>query len=309
LSGFTVCVQAAQQKGPGAKAEEIEFNIHYDFTVSGKTSKIRFIGLIPRTLPDRQKIVISYSPKPTRVFTNNMNRYAEYIFLDPEKKFRVTITGRAKLFGCDLATARKMQKKRPLSGPNFDDFLQTERYIDAHAFEILQAAKNIHGDREISVVRGIYNYVIETMEYGEYGEESRGALNALRQKKGDCSGYADLFVALCRAKNIPAKVIAGYTTGISSTPKHTWAEAYLKGYGWVPFDPTIGDQEDLSVRRRRFHTLERSYVYLTHIRNDEILDNHSYYAWWWWGDKNEVKDSIKFRYLTKTSGDKTSSQP
>ena len=61
-----------------------------------------------------------------------------------------------------------------------------------------------------------------------------------------CEEYASLFVALCRASNIPARVIEGYSAGYmvegqeksADDIRHAWAEIYLKGYGWVPSEVT-----------------------------------------------------------------------
>ena len=76
-----------------------------------------------------------------------------------------------------------------------------------------------------------------------------GALSALYNGSGVCEDYAALFVALCRAEGIPARLVNGYTdprgrgdvwnvaygetfplTGF----RHSWAEFYLEGLGWLP---------------------------------------------------------------------------
>lgn len=55
-------------------------------------------------------------------------------------------------------------------------------------------------------------------------------LVALRDKKGDCEERASVFVALCRAAGIPARLVW--------VPNHNWAEFWLhddKGQGhWIP---------------------------------------------------------------------------
>lgn len=80
---------------------------------------------------------------------------------------------------------------------------------------------------------------------------SVGALWALENRTGDCSEHAFLFVALCRAINIPANFINGiYTGNINATSwgvqnytdiGHDWAEVYLPSQGWVWVDPTSGN--------------------------------------------------------------------
>jgi transglutaminase-like putative cysteine protease len=134
------------------------------------------------------------------------------------------------------------------------------------------------------------------MEYAIPGEKALGAVKAAQQKKGDCSEYSDLFVALCRAKNIPARVATGYTVRFDEiSPKHHWAEVYLKKYGWVPFDPSWGDMEDSIFRNRAFGVLRPVYIYLTGIRNDPGLHNNHFYTYMYWGDKVKLEDSIEFK--------------
>ncbi len=57
-----------------------------------------------------------------------------------------------------------------------------------------------------------------------------GVVNALRRRSGDCEEFAGLFVALCRSKGIPARLVW--------VPNHNWAEFYLTDHDgaghWIP---------------------------------------------------------------------------
>ena len=60
----------------------------------------------------------------------------------------------------------------------------------------------------------------------------------------ECRGYSLLFVALCRAADVPARPVWGLTKlpGNEKMPKgdlasHTLCEVYANGGGWVPVDP------------------------------------------------------------------------
>ena len=67
-------------------------------------------------------------------------------------------------------------------------------------------------------------------------------------KRGFCEHYASSFVFLLRAAGVPARVVTGYQGGdinpvdqymiVRQSDAHAWAEAWLKGRGWVRFDPT-----------------------------------------------------------------------
>ena len=52
----------------------------------------------------------------------------------------------------------------------------------------------------------------------------------------DCQIGSALFVSLCRARGIPARIVSGHVLYVLAPTKHFWIEAWLDGEGWVPFD-------------------------------------------------------------------------
>ena len=67
-------------------------------------------------------------------------------------------------------------------------------------------------------VEAIYDYVLENVEYVEGPD--KGALDALRDGQADCQGRSMLFIALCRANKIPARMV--WVDG------HAYPEFYLE---------------------------------------------------------------------------------
>ncbi len=69
-------------------------------------------------------------------------------------------------------------------------------------------------------------------------------------RRGYCQHFAGAMALMLRYLGIPARVAAGFTTGlynedeqrwtVADTNAHTWVEAWFEGYGWLPFDPTPG---------------------------------------------------------------------
>jgi transglutaminase-like putative cysteine protease len=242
---------------------------------------------------------VHYNPKPSRIFEKNGNRYAEFVFIQPEEKVTATVRARVELFRYDLLTAMRNHKKSPFDNEDLEDFLKPERFIEKNHDRIQEVAGGIEGRTEVDLVHKIYDYVIDHMEYAATSRRSLGAARALQRGRGDCTEYADLFVALCRAKNIPARVIAGCTVRLDSqSPKHNWVEVYLREYGWVPFDPSAGDIPSTVLRARSFSRMRPVYLYLSHIRNDEILGDRSFGAYLYWGDKPHFEESIDFNLLS-----------
>ncbi|HUT28915.1 MAG TPA: transglutaminase domain-containing protein [Sedimentisphaerales bacterium] len=287
--------QPPRPPGPHGPNNSVELVLTYKFSAPGRTERVRFVVLLPKTISGRQKISTTCSPKPSKIFNENGNRYAEFIFEKPKKSFSATVKIQAELSRYDLATAREKGKKAQTGDDDLEQFLRHETRIEKDDEQIQQIAKTITAHDETAIVKQIYDYVCDNMEYGGFEEKDLGALEAIKNKKGDCSEYTALFAAICRAKEIPARVVYGYTSDYVDTPKHAWVEAYLPEYGWVPFDPTRGDQNNRFIRDRLFHTLEPIYLYLANIHERQVVGRGNYYKFWYWGDEIKVKDTVEFK--------------
>ncbi|MCR5147813.1 MAG: lasso peptide biosynthesis protein [Eubacterium sp.] len=62
-------------------------------------------------------------------------------------------------------------------------------------------------------------------------------------KKGYCVHYASAMVLMLRTEGIPARYVSGYYftddgDTVMSSDAHAWVEAYIRGVGWVTFEPT-----------------------------------------------------------------------
>ena len=78
-------------------------------------------------------------------------------------------------------------------------------------------------------------------------------------------------VALCRARNIPARIVSGNIARKENT-KHTWVEVYFDEYGWVTYDPTIMTGLHIhkinGVIMKRENVLIKNQDYISSIKND-----------------------------------------
>jgi hypothetical protein len=58
----------------------------------------------------------------------------------------------------------------------------------------------------------------------------------LQSRRADCVLGSSLLVALCRARGIPARLVAGYLLHPANLGPHSWAEIRLAPHLWVPVD-------------------------------------------------------------------------
>ncbi len=60
-----------------------------------------------------------------------------------------------------------------------------------------------------------------------------GAARTLMARRGVCRDYAHLVIALLRALDVPARMVAVYAPGLSPMDFHAVAEAYIDGAWWI----------------------------------------------------------------------------
>ncbi|HKN00436.1 MAG TPA: transglutaminase-like domain-containing protein [Candidatus Binataceae bacterium] len=89
--------------------------------------------------------------------------------------------------------------------------------------------------------RIIYEYVTSVMRYDKTGTGwGRGdAIYACDVRRGNCTDFHSLFIALARSRGIPARFTIGFPLGTDRADKipgyHCWAEFYAGGE-WIPVD-------------------------------------------------------------------------
>jgi len=126
-----------------------------------------------------------------------------------------------------------------LAGEQVEALLPEARYSgdDAHFLQRTKAlTQSLLGDEQR--VRGLLLFVSEHLKQGTELRELT-ANEILRNQRGDCTEYAQLFVALARASGLPAREVSGLVylgdTQLSFGG-HTWAEVAINGR-WQSVDP------------------------------------------------------------------------
>ena len=136
-----------------------------------------------------------------------------------------------------------------LSAPQVAFYTKSEPFLEQTA-EISQAAREAVGGEvnPWAKARLIFRWVRKHMVYKYPPPGGRGATIALREGRGDCGQYADLFIAMCRSAGVPARFVGGFALNETQPGQppvvgsHAWAEILLPDGSWVPVDPT-GEEE------------------------------------------------------------------
>ncbi len=86
----------------------------------------------------------------------------------------------------------------------------------------------------------------------EYSTIPSLSAKAIRTREGDCGVQGMTFITLCRAAGVPARWQSGWETKPWGYTMHDWAEFYVEPWGWLPADPSYGQQTSDDPRVREF---------------------------------------------------------
>lgn len=189
-------------------------------------------------------------------------------------------------------------KTYDITDPLYELYTQPERFIESSDSQIVDIADRVAGEETnpYLTARKFYDYVIDTSTYKLLGQGLLGAKHLVTSGLGECGDYSALFIALSRAKGIPARPVVGYwaISGVEQT--HVWAEFYIEPFGWIPVDPTIG-QSDPENRDYYFGNMDNQRVILNKGFNipldppgpeDFVAPFLQVPLWWFWGSGGDA---------------------
>jgi len=245
-SFFALKTSNAFVKHLTVRALRPQWQLQYKLTLFNPTSKpvgnfSAFVA-VPITIPPQQivtKLVVQPSElKLSSDVEGNNWLHMEVPRIRPQQSLELqyvaTVQRKPLLFPSELVRVQQ-QAMTPYSKAFLKTYLSPEAHIESTHPAIVELAKNILSDRPLTFVKRAVQVVNQIVKY-ELQSEEYGAAYAVEQRKGDCTEFAALFVALCRAKGIPARVCAGFALG-KSWERHATAECMINGR-WIPVDVT-----------------------------------------------------------------------
>jgi len=133
-----------------------------------------------------------------------------------------------------------------VSADEFQTYLQPSRYVQSDDPKIIELAEEAVSDATdaVEALRNIKTFAAEYITNPTWTVGYASASEVAQNRSGDCTEYAVLTTALCRAAGIPAQVVMGVVyvdePGFmeQSFAGHAWVRAYV-GDRWVGLDPAF----------------------------------------------------------------------
>lgn len=156
-------------------------------------------------------------------------------------------------------------------------YLLPSRYCQSD--QLSELALSIISDTPATyqMVANIRTWIFNNIRY-ESGssDSSTSAVETAKMKRGVCRDFAHLGIALCRAINIPARMVVGFLHDLKPMDLHAWFEAYIGGR-WFTFDAT-----EYSTRGNRIvlaYGRDAADVALASLFGDFTLQNMQVSVW------------------------------
>ena len=257
----------------GEKMESLEYTNQVRNYGPGTLEELDIYLAIPQDL-DNQKIIgkVEFSPEPTDILTDRWEQkvaHYHYKGIKATEFITVGMKVKAKLYSTKyFIFPEKVGSLKEIPKEIKEKYLVDDtKYSISDPF-IQKSAAEAVGDEKNPywIARKIYDYVQDKMRYELVGGWNI-APTVLKRGTGSCSEYSFVFIALCRAVGIPARyqgsvAIRGDDASTDDV-FHRWCEVYLPNYGWIPVDPSGGDQPSPEAQAAYFGNLANRYLITT----------------------------------------------
>jgi transglutaminase-like putative cysteine protease len=196
--------------------------------------------LRPQSGAAQQVLNEDFSFSPNTTFSEYQDIYGNLCqrLLSPIGSFRIQSS--ALVETADLIDVNFAARALPIEQlPDFAlIYLLPSRYCESDRFlymadEITQNFQTGY-ERVNAICQWVRSNVI--YEYG-YSSSSSSACDINLSRIGVCRDFSHLCIALCRAVNIPARMVVGYLHDLKPMDLHAWFEVYLENQ-WFTFDAT-----------------------------------------------------------------------
>ncbi|PWB74448.1 transglutaminase, partial [candidate division GN15 bacterium] len=146
------------------------------------------------------------------------------------------------------------------------------------------------------IARKIFSYVNDKLFYERVGGWNT-APTVLQRGNGSCSEYTFVYIAMCRAAGLPARYVGAVThRGDDASWDdvfHRWVEVFLPNYGWIPIDPSGGDQPTPQGQAAYIGNIDNRFLITTCSGGGSEYLDWSYNANERWISKGKCKIAVE----------------
>ncbi|UCD16268.1 MAG: transglutaminase [Candidatus Zixiibacteriota bacterium] len=239
-------------RGEGKK-QQLEYTHQFRNYGPGRITSLDIYLAVPHNLPFQQLLdTIRYYPVPTDFVTDRWDQKIAHYHFDGVPAggvATVSMQVTAELFKTRFFVfPEKAGELGDIPEDTAAKYLidDTKYWVDDPF--IRETSQNVVGDEDNCywIARKLFNYLIDNMHYERVGGWNV-APTVLKRGSGSCSEYSFVYIALCRAAGLPARyagsvVIRGDDASTDNV-FHRWVEVFLPNYGWIPVDPSGGDED------------------------------------------------------------------
>jgi transglutaminase-like putative cysteine protease len=231
-------------------SSDLHFTFHYAFTIKNLSAGEKIRVWIPVAHPDdyqEVKIVSAKGDLPLKITSEskygNQIYYAETASAQPELHFDIEYEViRHERVALRQTDARNIPVS--LTSEEKQQDLQPDILVPVTGLPADLAARVTQGKTQpLEKARAIYDYVFTTMRYDKSGTGwgHGDVLYACDAKKGNCTDFHSLFIAMARSQGIPARFEIGFPIppdkhSAEVAGYHCWSDFYIDGKGWIPVD-------------------------------------------------------------------------
>ncbi|MFZ0535868.1 MAG: transglutaminase-like domain-containing protein [Candidatus Sulfotelmatobacter sp.] len=233
-----------------AAQDSRHFTFHYAFTIKNLSPGEKIKVWIPAAHSDAYQEVKIISAKGDLLLKKtrelkygNQIYYAETDSAKPELHFDIEYDVlRHERIALGPSTPHLVSVS--LSPAERQEDLQPDVLVPVTGLPADLAVKVTHGKiQALDKARAIYDYVFTTMRYDKTGTGwgHGDVLYACDAKKGNCTDFHSLFIAMARSQGIPARFEIGFPLpsdqhSAEIAGYHCWSDFYIDGNGWIPVD-------------------------------------------------------------------------
>ncbi len=247
LCGFLFVALAALASAQAVR----QFTFHYGFTVKNVPAAERVRVWFPAAHSDEYQDVRIISAKGDLPLKKTReSRFGNEIYYADVSKsksgdlhFEVVydVTRREHL---SLGMNHPRLINASLSKKESEQYLAADKLVPITGRPAELAAQVVAGETtQMNKARAIYDYVFTNMRYDKTGNGwgHGDVLYACDAKKGNCTDFHSLFIAMARSQGIPARFEIGFPLPSDKNSGevagyHCWAEFFNPQNGWIPVD-------------------------------------------------------------------------